>query len=169
MDYRIFQRSYDVFAGKYDEVFEVQQVPKIRALAAALGGAPGWPCLDVGAGTGLFTRTTGWPCIELDVSRAMLMSPPRPHCVQALLERLPFADESVDALLSITSLIDFEPDLPALTEWARVLRPGGRLVLSVLKRENLPALERALAREGFVVETTLDLGLDWGCLARRRA
>lgn len=165
MDYRIFQRSYDVFAGKYDEVFEAQQVPKISALVAALREPPPGPLLDLGAGTGLFARTTGWRCIELDASRSMLRSPPRAGCVQALIEQLPFGDATVGGLISITSLIDFEPGVPALTEWARVLKPGGRLILSVLKRENLPALEHALARERFVIDSNLDLGLDWGFLA----
>lgn len=168
MDYRIFQRSYDVFAAKYDEVFEPQQAPKIQGLVAALDAPPPEPRLDVGAGTGLFARVTGWRCIELDVSRAMLTSPPRPGCVQARLDRLPFGDSTIGTLVSVTSLIDFEPDVAALAEWARVLRPGGRLMLSVLKRENLPALERALARDGFRVDASLDLGLDWGCVATRR-
>lgn len=166
MDYRIYQRSYDTFAGRYDEIFEPQQGPKIRALAAALGVPPPEPCLDLGAGTGLFARLTGWTCIEVDVSREMLLSPPRPGCVQARLDRLPFSEASFGTLISVTSLLDFDPDVAPLREWARVLRPGGRLVLSVLKRENLPALEQALQRERFAVERELDLGLDWGCLAR---
>lgn len=168
MDYRIFQRSYDTFAAKYDDVFEPQQVPKIQGLAAALGAPPPEPRVDLGAGTGLFGRVTGWACIELDVSRAMLTAPPRPRCVQARLDRLPFGDATIGTLISITSLIDFEPEVDAVAEWARVLRPGGRLLLSVLKRENLPALERALARDGFELDASLDLAADWGCLATRR-
>ena len=169
MDWRIFQRSYDTFAAKYDEVFETQQAPKIAAIVQALGEPPPEPRLDVGAGTGLFERLTGWDCIEVDVSRAMLRTPARPGCVQAALEHLPFPARSMGTILSITSLIDFEPDVAPLGEWAQVLRPGGRLVLSVLKRENLPALSQALQREGFHVDRELDLGLDWGCLATLRA
>lgn len=167
MDYRIFQRSYDTFAKRYDEVFEAQQAPKIRGLLEAAGPAPEGLRLDVGAGTGLFNRLSGWDCVEVDVSRAMLRTPARGRCVQADLARLPFADAAAAAVISVTSLIDFEPDVPALSEWGRVLRPGGLLLLSVLKRENLRALEAALTRIGFKVRQTTDLGLDWGFVGQR--
>ncbi len=167
MDWRIFQRSYDVFAPKYDGVFEAQQLPKIDALVAALGELQAGVAVDLGAGTGLLGRRTGWPLVEVDVSREMLRTPPRPRCVRATLERLPFADTSVTTLFSITSLIDFEPEVPALGEWARVLIPGGHLLLSVLKRENLRALEAALPARGFAIAQVLDLGLDCGYVARR--
>lgn len=167
MDYRIFQRSYDTFARHYDDAFEAQQVPKILGLVGALGPRPEGLVLDVGAGTGLFARTTGWSCVEVDVSPGMLRTPPRPRCVLARLDRLPFGDASAAVVISVTSLIDFEPDVAAVFEWARVLAPGGRLAVSVLKRENLPALERGLDRAGFAVEVGLDLRADWGWVARR--
>jgi len=167
VDYRIFQRSYDTFAKRYDEVFEAQQTPKILGLLDAAGPAPAGLRLDVGAGTGLFNRLSGWGCVEVDVSGAMLRTPVRARCVQADLARLPFADGAAAAVVSVTSLIDFEPDVPALAEWARVLRPGGLLLLSVLKRENLPALEAALGRTGFEARATPDLGPDWGFVGHR--
>jgi SAM-dependent methyltransferase len=167
VDYRIFQRSYDTFAARYDEVFEEQQTPKIHGLVAAAPAPPTGLRLDLGAGTGLFNRLTRWGCVEVDVSRAMLLRPPRPHCVQADLARLPFGDGVAAAVVSVTSLIDFEPDVAPLREWARVLRPGGVLLLSVLKRENLRALEAELVRTGFLVHQTPDLGPDWGYVGHR--
>ena len=167
MDYRIFQRSYDTFAPRYDEVFEAQQSPKILGLLAAFGPPPAGLRLDVGAGTGLFNRLSGWGCVEVDVSATMLRTPRRPRCVQADLTRLPFADRAAAVIVSVTSLIDFEPSVPAVAELARVLRPDGALLLSVLKRENLRALEAGLERAGFDSDVVLDLGPDAGYVCRR--
>jgi SAM-dependent methyltransferase len=167
VEYRIFQRSYDTFAPRYDEVFEAQQTPKVLGLLAAAGSLPPGLRLDVGAGTGLFNRLSGWDCVEIDVSATMLRTPRRPRCVQADLARLPFANGAAGVIVSVTSLIDFEPSVPAVAEWARVLRPGGALLLSVLKRENLRALELALEGVGFATHATPDLGPDAGYVCRR--
>ncbi|GAA1091773.1 class I SAM-dependent methyltransferase [Nocardiopsis composta] len=56
----------------------------------------------------------------------------RTPVAQADAQRLPFADASFDLACSSFGAFPFLPDAPAaLTEAARVLRPGGRLVFSV--------------------------------------
>ena len=46
-------------------------------------------------------------------------------------ERLPLRDETVDAVVSIAVLQLIPDPVAALTEMARVLRPGGRLAVMV--------------------------------------
>ena len=134
MHWRTLMASYDRFSTLYDSAFSAQQAPKIRALTTAMWGSArpttgAQVIVDLGAGTGLFGRMTGIAAIEVDFSRQMLSSPRRPRAIQALLHQLPFRDASVDVLVSITSLIDFDHVLPEVDECRRVLRPGGRLLV----------------------------------------
>lgn len=77
-------------------------------------------------------------------------------------EALPFADESFDAVLCECSLCTFPDKRRAASELYRVLRPGGRLVLSdvVVDRRRLPeelagplavlaCVGEALSRDGY--------------------
>jgi SAM-dependent methyltransferase len=94
--------------------------------------------LDVGCGEGQVARKlarAGVEVIGLDPSRAQLSvaraRAGAPHYARASAERLPVADRSVDAVLACLSL-EHVDDLPAaVREIARVLVPGGRLLLLV--------------------------------------
>lgn len=166
MDPAIFRRSYDRFAPRYDAIFTAQQAPKIRALFAALPRPLPAPAVDLGCGTGLVARLTGLDPIGLDVSRGMLQRCPGRR-VQGDMARLPFADAAFGLAFAVTSLLDFGPDPPAVAEMARVLRPDGLLAISALKRDDLPALEAALARARLQVIRRLDLVQDAGYICRR--
>jgi SAM-dependent methyltransferase len=65
--------------------------------------------------------------------------------VQADIRVLPFADCSFDVVLAVTVLCFIEDADRAMREMARVLRPGGRLVIGELGRWNLWAAERRLS------------------------
>lgn len=160
MDARFFQSSYDRFADRYDQVFLAQQRPKIEGLLAAIGPHAG-PRLDAGCGTCLAQRLTGLAFVGLDASGAMLRQGIGAR-VQGDLYRLPFADAAFGLVLCVTALIDFVDPAPAVAELRRVLRPGGALGISVLKRSNVEALDAALpdARR-------LDLFQDVGYVLRR--
>ncbi|MBF9128613.1 demethylmenaquinone methyltransferase [Plantactinospora sp. S1510] len=138
-----------------------------RATLAALRLNPGDRVLDVGAGTGVSTAdlaTSGAYVVGLDLSLGMLRAGRRVRPEVPLLAgdalRLPFPDESFDAVtisLALRNVVDTEA---ALREMARVTRPGGRLVvcefstptnpvfrtvyLSYLMR-SLPTVARAVA------------------------
>lgn len=163
----VLRRSYDRFAEKYDEIFTPQQTPKIEALGAALPRPLPSPGLDAGAGTGLVSRVLGVPLVALDASRGMLSQAPGPR-VQADLGRMPFADGWFGLVVSVTALIDFTDPQPAVREFARVLRPGGWLALSVLKIEHIAAVQAALEEQGFTVRQRLDLEQDIGFVCRWR-
>lgn len=105
-----------------------------RLLAAASGAV-----LEIGAGTGLNLRhypagleelvltEPGEPMADrIDLSRAPEGVPTR--VVRAPAEQLPFADQSFDTIVSTLVLCTVSDPARALSEVARVLRPGGHLL-----------------------------------------
>ena len=107
---------------------------RLNAMAAdMLALRPGEAALEIGYGGGRLLRRLAKVGTErlvgVDVSDAL---PPRiagAELVQADAASLPFGDASFDALVSV-SVLHFWRDLgPPMREAARVLRPGGRLVL----------------------------------------
>ncbi|MFC7165718.1 class I SAM-dependent methyltransferase [Halospeciosus flavus] len=107
---------------------------KRRVLAAGLDRAerPVRRVLDVGGGTGRAARVLGdFEPVVVDLSRPMLRVAHEKglRTVQGDARRLPVADESVDAAVFVDAL-HHVPDVPAaLADVARVLRPGGVLVV----------------------------------------
>lgn len=83
-------------------------------------------------------------------------------------EHLPFPDRSADVVVSLEVIEHLDSDLAALSEYRRVLRPGGTLVVTVPAYESLwgehddwaghrrrygaGQLTRAVSRAGFDVE-----------------
>lgn len=108
--------------------------------------APGRVLLDAGCATGAWSlglAQRGYHVIGVDLSPAMIerarqqvhelgLSDTEARYVVGDLERLDLADASVDAILCI-NVIDFTPAPGrALVELQRILRPGGRLLLTTL-------------------------------------
>jgi arsenite methyltransferase len=103
----------------------------------------GGVALDVGSGPGNVTaslaRAAGRDGLALgvDISLPMLaravraQSEPRVGFIRADAQRLPFRDNTVDAVVSIAALQLVPNPAAALAEMGRVLRPGGRLAVMV--------------------------------------
>jgi len=95
--------------------------------------------LDVGCGEGRFCRMTAPRVRErvgIDPTGALLDAArardPEGRYIEARAEALPFADASFDLVVSYLSLIDI-PDIDAaIPEMARVLAPGGTLLVANL-------------------------------------
>jgi len=99
----------------------------------SLLGERGGLCLDLGCGTGLYgpmLRDAGCKVVGVDVSLDQLRHATLRETVAAAdAAALPFRDGAFDDVAGIWVHGDLD-DLPAaLTEVARVLRPGGRLLL----------------------------------------
>lgn len=100
----------------------------------ALDASPGEKVLDLAAGTAVSTveyaRSGAW-CVAADFSLQMLRhgahrDVPR---VAADAFHLPFADAAFDAVTVSFGLRNMNDTVAALSEMARVTRPGGRLVV----------------------------------------
>lgn len=130
--------------------------------------------LDVGCGEGRFTRMlagAGFPVVGLDATAALIAHAasrdPAGTYVHGAGERLPFVDGSFDLVVSYLALIDM-PDLElAVTELARVLRPGGTLLVANLTSFNTAAVgggwvtDRAGRRLHFALDNYLKPRADW--------
>jgi len=129
------------------EPYERERVEKLNSadafrycsgeeLRTLLDPAPDWRVADLGSGTGTLTSELA-PVADrvfaVDVRRGLHENyrdrglPANVTPVQADFETLPFPDDSLDGCVSMrTYHHGFQP---ALDEIARVLRPGGRIVI----------------------------------------
>jgi demethylmenaquinone methyltransferase/2-methoxy-6-polyprenyl-1,4-benzoquinol methylase len=101
--------------------------------------------LDLAAGTGVstkeYSRQGAW-CLAADFSLGMLRSGRHRDVpmVAADALHLPFADESFDAATVSFGIRNFVDTAAALTEIARVVRPGGRLVICEVSTPTFPPI-----------------------------
>ena len=105
---------------------------RLRAVLASLGPLGGRRVLDLGCGKGRFAAhlaRAGAEVIGVDLSAAMLAEARGIACARASSRRLPFADESFDAVVAIEVLEHVGPIAATLAEARRVLRAGGTLAI----------------------------------------
>lgn len=134
-----------------------------RTLRRWLGDVRGRTVVDVAGGDGYWAaqlRRRGARALSVDLSRPKLRRGQRishaPFLVEGDAQRLPVASEEADAVLSVCALEHFADPARAVGEMARILRPGGRLVLSadaLSRGENWPHL-LDVHRERFDVRQT---------------
>lgn len=93
--------------------------------------------LDAGCGTGQVLADLAGPqrqLMGLDLSREMLdharQRVPGARLLQGDCQKLPLADEQVDLVLNTLSFHWYPQPIAALSEFLRVLRPGGQLLLA---------------------------------------
>ena len=140
-------RHWEGRAKAYDEnVRQVIYSSRERRIwqeifSAAIGSVP-LRILDVGTGPGIVSNLLselGHDVTGIDASEGMLKKAQSNsealhnpmHLIQGDGEVLPFDDGSFDAVVNRYVLWTLPQPERALTEWQRVLRPGGRLVYAV--------------------------------------
>jgi demethylmenaquinone methyltransferase / 2-methoxy-6-polyprenyl-1,4-benzoquinol methylase len=99
-----------------------------------LDARPGEKVLDLAAGTAVSTveyAESGAWCVAADFSLGMLRGGAHRNVPKVAADalRLPFKDNSFDAATVSFGLRNFQNTVEALREMARVVRPGGRLVI----------------------------------------
>jgi SAM-dependent methyltransferase len=129
--------GYRAWAGRYDQpgngLIDTEQ-PVVRNI---LDGLPRGRALDAACGTGRHAEylvSLGYRVIGVDGSPQMLAVAraklPDTEFREGDLDRLPVPDQHVDVVvcgLAMNHVLDLAP---VLAEFARVLRPGGHLVIS---------------------------------------
>lgn len=131
-----------------------------RALRAYLARPGERRVLDVACGPGNYAAdaarglTGDGAYIGLDYSAAMLAQAvhthrrPRVAFVRGDAHRLPFADGSFDTVTCLAALYLIPDPLPVLDEMARVLAPGGELIVFTSVRASIAAVPGAQAVAG---------------------
>lgn len=134
-------RAYDRLAPRYDVRWRRYVGETLEQTLRCLEGPAPTRALDVGCGTGEFLRhvRNRYPEVELvgvDPAAGMLEaacrklgSDPRVRFQCASVEALPFHDGEFDWVTCVSVLHCVRDACAALGEMARVLRPGGRLVV----------------------------------------
>lgn len=111
------------------------------------GAVRGKTVLDVGCGTGLYSirlAEAGADVTAVDVSSKMIevarrKAQDRGQYIwfdQADMSKLPYENRTFDMVVSITALEFADDPLIALMEMARVLKPGGKLILGILNSDS---------------------------------
>ncbi len=135
---------FDAESARYDAAYDARG-SRGRLLRARLactldlvGDGPG-TALDVGMGAGRLLadlHSRSWTVSGIDISDEMVelarrrLPERRDSLVQADCGLLPFDDSGFDVVVA-TGVLEYATDLPqALSELARVVRPGGRVVVS---------------------------------------
>ncbi|HEX8425815.1 class I SAM-dependent methyltransferase [Hymenobacter sp.] len=127
--YHQIEESYWWFQARRDMVFRLVQDLKLATDAPILEiGCSGGPLLQRLRSTG-YTNLTGIDVSEAGIAVAERRGIPNVSCMDGA--NLTFHNASFDLVVASDVLEHIEDEAQALREWARVLRPGGRLLIFV--------------------------------------
>jgi len=178
--YRLWSAAYD---QAENPLIDVEQ-PVVREI---LGQLPPGKALDAACGTGRhaeYLTGLGHQVIGVDSSAEMLVQACQrvPHASFAAgdLHQLPAGDETMDLVVCALALTDVPALRPVMAEFARVLRPGGHLVVSDIHVISLylggvPAVSEPAGRTGllpasrYLASDYLDAAIPLGLQVRRCA
>ncbi len=174
-------RTYGLDTDKSDSVARTWEA----VLMALASKGTGRRALDVGTGTGQFAvylAKNGFQVTGVDLSDEMIACAKANARREGLnidfkvgdAEHLGFADNSFDVIVSRNLLWTLPYPEKALTEWKRVLKPGGRLVVSDGYWMNstwrqLPSLALKAVKDKFRDRSRQSLRFFWSYSAIRKS
>ena len=138
-------KEYYIKGEHYDWVTHPRRLEKIfhrrrehEMMKLIRGFGSGKVMLDAGCGTGLITRHLDGDVIALDINAWNLERArehaPQASCIIGDMENLPIAGDKIDTVICTETLEHLPQPERATAEFARVLKPGGRLIGSVPHR-----------------------------------
>src|ERR1700733_12650785 len=105
--------------------------------------APHQSLLDVGCGPAPYRPLVAGSCVGIDNTAATYAGPPRRMGGGANGESLPFRSECFDVVFSKSAFYQIADPATALSEFRRVLKPSGRLLLIDYNRRTQQRLQEA--------------------------
>ena len=152
-------RFHDGLASRWTDAYKAGSFGRrLRFLEPVLDRAvrPGSRWLDAGCGSGVLSRclrARGAAVVAIDASAAMIDQARNApggdgvdYRVVGTIERLDEPDGSLDGVLCSSVLEYVDDPLATVREFHRVLRPGGRLVLTVPNRRSAIRVGQKVAR-----------------------
>src|SRR3954462_5752925 len=157
------QQYYDRFSETYENhrhrgyhrLIDELELDLVRRYGA------GKDVFEAGCGTGLLLREAAGvarSAVGLDLSRGML-APARArglHVVQGSLTDVPLPSASFDLVYSMKVLAHVPPIERAVAELARLVRPGGHLLLEFYNPYSLRYLAKRLGGPGRIADGTTE-------------
>lgn len=136
---------YSAIAKGYNSLYIDEQMKKFENVRGLINDKS--LILDLGCGTGFISEKLG-NAVGIDYSIEMLKLCPknlRAVCADAC--NLPFKDESFDCVFSLTVMQDINNIKQAVAEIKRVLKPNGKIILSVLNKKRIEKIRALLKKE----------------------
>ena len=141
--------GWDLASNGYDDLWQEQLAPARMCMLALASLAPGEHVLDLACGTGLVTLAAAesvgvqGSVLGTDLSGQMVEVARRRAAEQQVsnasfkrmdAEALDLPDATFDVVLCSLGLMYLPDPQRAVSEWRRVLKPGGRVVIAVWGR-----------------------------------
>lgn len=147
------KKYFERVASQWDEMRQGFFTESVREKAFAVAGVEsGKIAADIGAGTGFVTEgliRKGLKVMAVDQSDAMLKEMRKrfagAESIEYLVgesEKLPLPDESVDYAFANMYLHHVESPLKSIKEMRRILKPGGKLVITDMDKHTFEFLKR---------------------------
>ncbi|MEM0197441.1 MAG: class I SAM-dependent methyltransferase [Fervidicoccaceae archaeon] len=126
-------RVFDERIEEYDEWFERQRIIYESELKLTESFPCSKPCIEIGVGTGRFAAPLGVETgIDPSTSALSLSAARGIEVVRGVAEHLPFRNESFRTAYLIVTLCFVNNPRKTLSEAARVLKHGGRLITCIV-------------------------------------
>ena len=124
---------YNIIAKSYNELYEEEQLKKLKIISTILKIKKDDNLLDLGAGTGISTNY--FDCISYGIEPSInMIKNGKGNLINASAEQLPFKSNVFDVVISVTSFHNFSNFDKAISEIKRVAKNKSRILITVLKK-----------------------------------
>lgn len=139
--------DYDTIAEGYNELYEEEQLNKLRIIKSNIKISQNSKLLDIGCGTGISTNFFDCKTTGIDPSVNMLKQG-KGNLIKAKAEDLPFKDHSFDIIISVSAIHNFDNPEKAINEINRVKKSKAQIAITLLKKsKNYNVIKKLLIKK----------------------